>query len=160
MSTGIDYFQVKHSQSDLSESQSPLTAASSSQPLARRYTFQSSPISTSKPPLWFIDGNPRPTKSRRHVPPPELPLDAPYPGYGAQPTPPYTATSEPLLQPSSAYFPTSLPIQAWITAPQASSALGKVTQTSITNPQHCVFVRDDFFKEGTHTQQSFAWNSA
>lgn len=156
----MDYLQVNHSNSNLSHSQSPTTTAPGSQPPVRQYTFQNSPVSPPAPPVRFIDSNPRPAKSPRHVAPPELPSNASYPDYGARFAPPYSGSSEPLLQRETGYFPTSLPMQAWTAAPDTTGVYGKTVQAPTSNAQHYAFPSENYAKEETHTQQNYTWNPA
>jgi len=77
------------------------------------------------PPLRFIDSNPRPTKSPRHVPPPEIPSNTQYSDYGTRFAAPYNSNpsanmnsgnggGNELLPPrDSTYFPTSMPMNTW-----------------------------------------------
>lgn len=159
-SIGLDYLQVNHSNPDVSHSQSPATTMPGTQPPVRQYTFQHSPVSPPIPPVRFMDSNPRPAKSPRHVAPPALPSNAPYPEYGSRFAPPYSEPSEPLPQRDPGYFPTSLPMHAWTTAPDTTGVYGTAMQAPTSNVQHYVFPNENYVKEEGHTQQNYTWNPA
>lgn len=156
----MDYLPVNHPNSDLSHSQAPNTTAPGPQPPVRQYKFQNSPISPPAPSVRFIDSNPRPAKSPRHVAPPELPSNASYPEYGSRFAPSYAGTSEPIIQRDPGYFPASLPMQAWTAAADTTSVYGKTTQEPTSNTQHYAFPNGDYGREETQTQQNYTWNSA
>lgn len=160
-SIGLDYLQVNHSNPDLAHSQSPTTTLAGPQPPVRQhYAFQQSPVSPPVPPVRFINSNPRPAKSPRHIAPPELPSNASYSDYGARFAPPFSGSSEPLPQRDPGYFPTSLPMQAWTTAPDTTGVYGTAMQAPTSNLQHYEFPNENYLKEESHTQQNYTWNPA
>ena len=129
-------------------------------PPIRQFTFQHSPISPPGPPVRFIDSNPRPAKSPRHIAPPELPSSGPFPDLGARFGPSYSGSSEKLQQRESGYFPTSLQMQAWTTAPGTTGMYGTALQAPTSNVQHYEFPNENYPKDESHTPQNYTWNPA
>ena len=152
---------MNNSNSELSHSQSPATTiVLGPQTSVRQYTFQSSPVSPPVPPPRFVDSNPRPAKSPRHVAAPELPSNAPYPKYGDRFPTSYAATSEALLQRDSEYYSMPLSLQNWATTPHTSGNYGRAFQAPTSNTQHYAFPSEGYVKEETHTPQNYNWNPA
>lgn len=162
------YLQVNSSNQD----PSPITPIVGP-PLRQQYAYHHPPLPSAPPndsstPLRFIDSNPRPAKSPRHVAPPELPSNAPhqpYPEYGTRFAAPYEA------MPSRApeYFPTTLPMQPWTSGAEAGP--GSVYGTSSHPPQHhpqhnYEFPSEQYVKEEQGSQgqgqgpNHYTWNPA
>ncbi|KAF4624317.1 hypothetical protein G7Y89_g13855 [Cudoniella acicularis] len=131
-----NYLQVNHSNPDISQhpsSHSPTASLSATQahPPSMRQQYAYHPASappTGGPPIRFIDSNPRPTKSPRHVAPPDLPANGPYSEYGTRFAPPYSGPAEAMPTRGADYFPTTLPMQAWTSAPGPGSIYGTSAQ--------------------------------
>lgn len=156
------FLQVNHtSTADMAHSSSPTTMMPRTQPQQlQQYSYQtvSSPAQSAAP-IRFIDNNPRPAKSPRHIPPPaSLPQPA-YPDNGARFTPAYNGSAEGHREP---YFPTSLPMhqQAWTSASDTPGVYGATMQAPTSNLQHHYqFPNDSYVKdENNHTQQNYTWN--
>ena len=166
-----NYLQVNQSNPDLhSNSHSPVNAMAAPQPPSRQqYPYPASAPPTGTP-IRFIDNNPRPAKSPRHIAPPELPSNAPnpYPDYGTRFAPPYNGTQEtslPTRDPD--YFPTPLPLQsqAWTTAQDTQALYGTATTTPAQQrgqapAQHYEFPSEQYVKEEPHTHGNYTWNPA
>ena len=118
--------------------QSPSSnAAMSAPPIPGRnqhqYTFSSSAApaqQSSGAPIRFVDSNPRPSKSPRHVAPPELPAHS-YADYGTRFAAPYNGTgtsSSPLVARTSEYFPTSMSMPPWTSGTESGGSYGTTAQ--------------------------------
>jgi len=159
-SLGMDYLQVNHSTPEPSHSHLPTTTIEGPQaPVRQQYPFKPSSVSPTVPPVCFIDSNPRPAKSTRHVAPQDLPSIAPYTGYEARFAPPYAGPNGTLPQREPGYFPTSAPMQAWTTAADTGAVYGTAMQTPTSNIQHYQFHDETYVKEETSTEQNYMWNA-
>jgi hypothetical protein len=150
------YLQVNNSSADLSHVvHSPSTTMA---PIHQQYTYNTGTATTAEP-LRFIDSNPRPTKSPRHIAPPTVPSNV-YPDYGTRFIPSYTGTTEETHSRAPEYFPPVLPLQSWTSAPNAASLYG--TSNAVPGVQHYEFPSQQFVKEDNSLQQQnqqphYAW---
>jgi hypothetical protein len=131
-------------------------------PMRQQYAYHpASAPPIGGPPIRFIDSNPRPAKSPRHVAPPELPASSYHSEYSASTrfAPPYSAPSEPMPPRSADYFPPPAPAQSWTTAPEPVSTYGTSTQPS-SSVQHYDFPSEHQYpKEENGTQQQhYTWS--
>src|SRR4051812_39973293 len=83
---GLDsYLQVTTSNADLSHPSPSIPRSQPPPPQQQQYSYQHPSGSTqSAAQIRFIDSNPRPSKSPRHVAPPELPAVGAYNDYPAR----------------------------------------------------------------------------
>jgi hypothetical protein len=160
-----NYLQVNHSNPDLGQvnSHSPATSlAPGPVPIRQQYTYHHTPTSapTIGDPLRFIDGNPRPAKSPRHVAPPELPSNVPYNEYGTRFAPPYSGPSEAMPARAPEYFPTTMSINAWTSGPEAGVVYGTSSQTP--GVHHYEFPNEQYVKEeeAPHPPMHYTWNQS
>ncbi|CAG8976964.1 hypothetical protein HYALB_00010946 [Hymenoscyphus albidus] len=114
--------------------------------------------------LRFIDSNPRPAKSPRHVAPPELPTGS-YHGEYANSTrfaPPYSGPSEPVAMPARGpdYFPNPVPIHPWTTGPDTASVYGTSAQTAPSVAHYDFHNETQYTKEEPQQQQQqhYTWS--
>lgn len=152
-----NYLPVSHSNADISSSS---TIIPRSQPAPQQYTFQTpSNSSHSGSQIRFIDNNPRPAKSPRHVAPPELPTSS-YNDYSARFAPPYNNPGDGLPPRDSGYFSTSLPMhQAW-SAPSDTSGTYGTSLQGAPSGQHYQFPTEGYVKEENNQQQNYTWNNS
>jgi hypothetical protein len=161
-----------HSSSDSSHSQSRSQA-----PSTQQYTYlppTSSPAQLAAP-IKFVDSNPRPSKSPRHVAPPERQLSLPessYPDYNsARFTGPYHNNPSDVLPPRDpAYFPQPLSLQQqqtsqpWTSTSDSSGVYGTTIQAPSTQTNHYQFPPEPYVKpeENNHPQPqpSYAWTAS
>jgi hypothetical protein len=135
-------------------------------PIRQQYTYSptSSP-SQNGPPLRFVDSNPRPAKSPRHIAPPKLPSNTPYPDYNARFAPPYGSGNDVVVQRDAGYFPTSLPMQPWTTAPDTTGIYGAGMPAPAPNlqpqqqQQHYQFPNEPYVKDENNPPHGYTWNT-
>ncbi|KAH8682872.1 hypothetical protein BGZ60DRAFT_427361 [Tricladium varicosporioides] len=168
-SAGLEnYLQVNHSNADIphGSTHSPIATHSATHPhpppMRQQYAYHpASAPPTGGPPIRFIDSNPRPTKSPRHVAPPDLPANAPYQEYGTRFAPPYSGPTEAMPTRGADYFPTTMPMQAWTSAPEPGPIYGTSTQPE-SNVQHYAYPNQNqqtFKEEHNNPQQHYTWSS-
>ncbi len=103
----------------------------------------------------FVDSNPRPSKSPRHVAPPEVPSN-----YADYPTtrfgPPYSGSNnDPLPSRGPEYFPPAM--QPWTSSPETGVVYGTASQAP--GVQHYEFPNDQYGKEeGGSGPPHYTWN--
>jgi hypothetical protein len=175
-SIGIDnYLQVNHSDPNLaqSSSHSPATSLAPGPPPVRQQYAYHHPPSTeggSSAPLRFIDSNPRPAKSPRHVAPPEVPSNAPqaYSEYSTRFVAPY---SQPLNEamPSRApeYFPTTQQhsmsmSQPWTSGPEAGVVYGTSQPPGVHHyefpHEQGQYVKEEGGQVAPHPPMHYTWD--
>jgi len=163
-SIGLDnYLQVSHSNQDLGQGNShppPTSLAPGPPPIRQQYAYHHPPTSapSAGESLRFIDSNPRPAKSPRHVAPPELPSNAPYSEYGARFAAPYSGPSEAMPSRAPDYFPTSMPMNPWTSAPEPGVVYG--TSGQAPGVHHYEFPSEQYVKEegAPHPPMHYTWN--
>ncbi|KUJ11436.1 p53-like transcription factor [Mollisia scopiformis] len=153
---GLDnYLQVNNSTPDLhANTHSPTTIIP---PPTRQYSYHPPGAPTGSDPLRFVDSNPRPAKSPRHVAPPEVPSN--YGEYGTRFAPPYsTANNDPLPTRGPDYFPPALPLQSWTSGPGTGVVYGTTSQAP--GVQHYEFPNDHQYvkEEGNSGPPHYTWN--
>lgn len=158
-----NYLQVNHSNPDLAQASSQLPATSIAPgpaPTRQQYAYHHTPTSApiTSEPLRFIDSNPRPAKSPRHVAPPELSSNAPYTEYGTRFALPYSGPSEAMPTRAPEYFPTTMSINAWTSGPEAGVVYG--TSSQAPGVHHYEFPNEQYVKEeeAPHPPQHYSWN--
>lgn len=152
---GLDnYLPANHSNAGISQTSS--TIMPRAQPPPQDYPFQT-PSNTSQPgaQIRFVDSNPRPAKSPRHVAPE---LSGSYGDYNARFAPPYNGAGDILSARESGYFPTSLPMQqAWTAPTDAAGIYGTPLQGTQPGQQY-QYPSEGYPKEETTQQQNYTWN--
>ena len=172
-SMGLDsYLQVNHSDPNLAQpsTHSPATSLAPGQPSIRQqYAYHHPPANEAQPPatLRFIDSNPRPAKSPRHVAPPEVPSNAPqaYSDYSTRFAAPYSqAPTEAMPSRAPDYFPTTQQHPMSMNQPWTSSSEGGVVYGTAQPPgvHHYEFPNEQghFVKqeEAPHPPMHYTWN--
>jgi hypothetical protein len=156
------YLQIDRSNPDLQAS----TIATMPPPLGRPqygYGPSSAPPIPPSDALRFIDSNPRPSKSPRHMQPPAVPSsNVSYSQYSGTS---YTSSNEVLPSRAPGYFPQSvtMPMQTWTTAPDTGVVYGTSQGGTVqAQQQHYEFPGESYVKgEGGAGQQShYTWNPA
>jgi len=146
-SAGLESYLQLNSNSDLSHvMHSPPTTMA---PIRQQYTYSTGTATVSES-LRFIDNNPRPTKSPRHIAPPTVPSNV-YPDYGTRFVPPYIGTTEVTPSRAPEYFSPGLPLQSWTSAPNSTPLYG--TSNGVPGLQHYEFPSQQFVKEENSLQQ-------
>ncbi|KAG9231886.1 hypothetical protein BJ875DRAFT_381924 [Amylocarpus encephaloides] len=130
---------TNHSTPDVSHAtnHSPIATMGSSQPPLRQYAYHpASAPPISGQPIRFIDSNPRPAKSPRHVAPPDIPPGSYHSDYAASTrfAPPYSASTEPMPTRSADYFPQPAPVPSWTTGPESGPIYGGSTASAQQPP--------------------------
>jgi hypothetical protein len=162
---GLDsYLQVNNSSAP--DLHSPPTTSSTIPP-PRQYAYHpSAPGPSLTDPLRFVDSNPRPSKSPRHVAPPEIPpIPSNYSEYGARFAPPYSGNSNndslPSRNPDYFHPPHSVGLQPWsgTTGPETGVVYGTSQAPGV---QHYEFPNEgQFVKEEVNGgQPHYTWNSS
>ncbi|KAL3422713.1 transcriptional regulator vib-1 [Phlyctema vagabunda] len=167
-----DYLHVSHSDSTYPPGTTVVsgTTMPAPQSISRsQYQYYPPPTTSSNPlPVRYVDSNPRPAKSPRHIGPPDLPTN-PYSEYGsARFAPSYTGlgdVSAPLQSPPTVqtsvqqreYFPTtsSMSMQAWTTAADAGGIYG--TSMPAGSAQQYNFSGDSQYVKN-ETASHYTWN--
>jgi hypothetical protein len=156
---GLDsYLQVNGSNPELSQNATPSNPRPQP-PSQQQYTFQpASNQSQGGSQIRFIDSNPRPAKSPRHVAPPELPASSSYSDFGARFAPPYHGPGELLPPRDLGYFPTSLSMQqSWTATSDTSGVYGAPLHASAPG-QHYQFPNDGYVKQEPNQRNNYTWN--
>lgn len=174
-SVGIDnYLQVNHSDQNLAQPSShpPATSlAPGPPPIRQQYAYHHPPVSEalSSAPLRFIDSNPRPAKSPRHVAPPEVPSNAPqgYQEYSTRFAAPYSASPNEAM-PSRApdYFPTAHSMsmsQPWTSGPEPGVVYGTSQPPGVHHyefpSEQGQYVKEESGGGGAlHPPMQYTWN--
>lgn len=163
-----NYLHVNQSNTDPSHTSShppPVAMAPSQTPLRQQqYVYHpASAPPNGGPPIRFIDSNPRPAKSPRHVAPPELPPGS----YHGEPytnstrfAPPYSGPSEPMPTRGPDYFPNPVPIHPWTTGPDAGAVYGTSAQTAPSVAHYDFHNETQYPKDEPHQQQQqhYTWS--
>ncbi|CZR60287.1 related to acid phosphatase [Phialocephala subalpina] len=148
---GMDnYLQVNNSTQDLhANTHSPATVIP---PPIRQYAYHPSSGPGGER---FVDNNPRPTKSPRHVAPPEIPSS--YAEYGTRFAPPYSGgNNDPIPSRNPEYFPPALPLQPWSSGPGTGVVYGTAQAPGV---QHYDFPNDQYVKEeGNSGPPHYTWH--
>lgn len=111
----------------------------------------------------FGDGNPRPSKSPRHVAPSQLPPDTAYPDYGTRFAAQYAASNEQLEPRGPGHFPPAINMQPWTGAPDTSGiyAPPMPALASILQEQHYEYPSDGFSKTDSGAAPSnYSWSAS
>ncbi|XMA12105.1 hypothetical protein WAI453_004896 [Rhynchosporium graminicola] len=160
------YLQVNHHHNDNPPSDihsNPSSMPAPQRPVRPQYSYHTSVSGPSHESLSlrYIDSNPRPSKSPRHVGLPEissnssLPSTGNYPDYGSRYMPPYgVSTTSNASMPSRApeYFPlTQTHIQAWTSSPDPVVVYG--TSQAPTGVQNYGFPGEGYNDERSLQQQ-------
>lgn len=161
---GLDnYLQNSHSNQDIPQSSTSAILRNQQQP--QHYSFQSvSAHSRSGSQIRFIDSNPRPAKSPRHVSPPPpavIPQSPSYTNFGSRFAPPYNGSGTGLPTVSEPqHFSSTIPLQQSWTAPpdtgggyEASESLPSMSQSQLYQ-----FPTESYMKEDSNQQQNYTWN--
>ncbi|RFU26692.1 hypothetical protein B7463_g9641, partial [Scytalidium lignicola] len=175
------YLQANRTNQELPSSHSPPTTMPPPQqpPLHQQqsqYPYHPNPLpSTGAVPIRFVDSNPRPTKSPRHIGPSEAPssVSSSYPAYGSRyPPAPYSAgnpESQPTPQGSSRdyYPPSSMPMNSWTTGADVNGIYGTSLPVSTAPPGHHLPQHYEPASNGAYPKeepgaphQHYGWNPA
>jgi len=175
-SLGIEnYLQVSHSDPNLAQSSShtPTPNLAPGQQLNRQqYAYHHSQNSETPPStnLRFIDSNPRPTKSPRHIAHPEVPSNAPqaYSDYSTRFAASYTQPPSEAMPPRALeYFPTTQQqsmsmSQPWTTGPESSVVYGTSRQPGVHHyefpHEQSQYVKGDGGGAAPHPPMQYTWN--
>lgn len=159
-----NYLQVNQ-QNQGSSGLSHLTAPTggSQLPIRQQYAYNlaSSPPQI-VPQTRFVDSNPRPTKSPRHVAPAELPANTSYPEYGARFPPQYGGSNDQLEQRGAGNFPSAMSMQTWTGAPDTSGIYGTSMPALASNVQgQYQFPNEPYPKaDGSNPPSNYPWSSS
>lgn len=133
-------------------------------PIRQQYAYN---LSSSPPQMAqqarFVDSNPRPTKSPRHVAPTELPTNPPYQEYNARFAPPYGGSADQLEPRGAGHFPSAMGLQSWTGAPDSTGLYGPPMPTQSANLQqdHYQFPSEQYPKtDGGSAPPNYSWSNS
>jgi hypothetical protein len=124
------------------------------------YNITSSPPQI-VPQTRFVDTNPRPSKSPRHVAPSELPANTSYPEYGRGFAPQYGSGGDQMEPRGAGPFQPGLSMQNWTGAPDTSGIYGAPMPALASNLQEQYqFSSETFPKSDAGNQPTnYSWST-
>lgn len=160
-----NYLQVnQQNQTSTGLSHMPSPPGGSQLPIRQQYGYNM----TSSPPqivnqTRFVDTNPRPAKSPRHVAPSELPSSTSYSEYSGRYAPQYGSGNDQIESRGSGNFQSGLNMQtSWTGAPDSSGIYCAPMPAQASNLQEQYqFPSEPFPKqEGANPPTSYSWTSS